>query len=163
MADLRKHLGEAGLLDVTTLLQSGNVAFRDRGRAPADLELFLEETVRSRLLLETAFFVRTAEEWSGVIARNPFRNEAERDPAHLVVVLLKKRPNAAAVASLEAAIRGREAVRVQGREAYVVYPDGIGTSRLTNAVIERKLGGLATARNWNTVLKLGGLAPPRLA
>jgi uncharacterized protein (DUF1697 family) len=35
-----------------------------------------------------------------------------------------------------------------------VYPDGIGTSKLTNAIIERKLGMNGTARNWNTVLKL---------
>ena len=35
-----------------------------------------------------------------------------------------------------------------------MYPDGQGNSKLTNAVIERKLGTSGTARNWNTVLKL---------
>jgi uncharacterized protein (DUF1697 family) len=40
---------------------------------------------------------------------------------------------------------------------YTVYPDGIGRSRLTNKMIEKKLGTRATGRNWNTVLKLGAL------
>jgi uncharacterized protein (DUF1697 family) len=62
------------------------------------------------------------------------------------------------VKELRAAITGPEVVHVQGREAYVVYPEDIGHSRLTNALIERKLGTRATARNWNTVLKLHGLA-----
>ena len=41
--------------------------------------------------------------------------------------------------------------------AYIVYPNGIGRSRLTNTLIERTLGTRGTGRNWNTVLKLGGL------
>jgi uncharacterized protein (DUF1697 family) len=39
-----------------------------------------------------------------------------------------------------------------------VYPDGIGTSKLTIGVIEKHLGTRATGRNWNTVLKMAALA-----
>ena len=45
-------------------------------------------------------------------------------------------------------------MRANGRELYIVYPDGIGRSKLTNQLIERMLGTRGTARNWNTVLKL---------
>jgi uncharacterized protein (DUF1697 family) len=48
-------------------------------------------------------------------------------------------------------------VRVEGRHAYIVYPNGIGRSRLTNALIEKKLRTRGTGRNWNTVLKLNEL------
>jgi uncharacterized protein (DUF1697 family) len=41
---------------------------------------------------------------------------------------------------------------------YVVYPDGIGPSKLTGGVIDRALATRGTARNWNTVLKLAALA-----
>jgi uncharacterized protein (DUF1697 family) len=41
-----------------------------------------------------------------------------------------------------------------------VYPDGIGRSNLTGALIEKKLGTRGTARNWNTVLKLRNLVGP---
>ena len=51
----------------------------------------------------------------------------------------------------------RERVRAGSRHAYFVYPDGVGRSRLTNLLIESKLGTRGTARNWNTVLKLRGM------
>ena len=68
--------------------------------------------------------------------------------------------SAANVAALQKAIVGREVVRAKGRCAYIVYPDGIGRSKLTGALIEKKLGTRGTARNWNTVLKLRNLVAP---
>ena len=50
--------------------------------------------------------------------------------------------------------KGRETFRADGRQLYIVYPDGAGTSKFSHAVIEKKLGMRGTARNWNTVLKL---------
>ncbi|HSF14213.1 MAG TPA: DUF1697 domain-containing protein [Vicinamibacteria bacterium] len=158
MAELRALFGELGFDDVQSLLQSGNVVFRtDRADAPA-LERLLEKATKKHLGIETVFFVRTAAEWKTIVARNPFPEEAKKDPSHLLVLCLKQRPKAAAVKSLEAAIIGSEVLRVSGRQAYIVYPDGVGRSRLTNALIERKLGGSGTARNWSTVLKLAALA-----
>jgi uncharacterized protein (DUF1697 family) len=67
-------------------------------------------------------------------------------------------PKANDVKAVQAAIVGPEIVRADGRHLYIVYPVGIGKSRLTNVVIEKKLGIRGTARNWNTVLKLAALA-----
>jgi uncharacterized protein (DUF1697 family) len=53
-----------------------------------------------------------------------------------------------------------EAKQDPGRLAYIVYPDGVGRSRFTHTLIERTLGVRGTARNWNTVRKLGDLAAP---
>jgi uncharacterized protein (DUF1697 family) len=58
------------------------------------------------------------------------------------------------VEALRAAVAGREIISQAGRELYIAYPDGIGESRLTNALIERRLGLRGTARNWNTILKI---------
>lgn len=157
MAELRDLVGDLGLSDARTLLQSGNLVFRSRGRKPAALEKLLESETEQRLGVRTEFFVRTAEQWREIVAGNPFEEEARRDPSHLLVMCLKAVPRAGAVESLRAAIRGRETVRGSGREAYFVYPDGIGRSRLTSAVIEKQLGTSGTARNWNTVLKLAAL------
>jgi uncharacterized protein (DUF1697 family) len=158
MADLRQLLGDLGLQDVQSLLQSGNLVFGSKGRTSAQLEALLESEAKTRLGLDTDFFVRTASEWSTVISGNPFPEEAERDPGHLLVIFLKDEPDHKDVAALQAAITGREVVRAQGRHAYIVYPDGVGRSRLTNVLIEKKLRTRGTGRNWNTVLKLGALA-----
>ncbi len=158
MADLRSLLTGLGFADAQSLLQSGNLVFRGGRLSGARLERFLEDEARKRLALETDFFVRTAEQWETVVAANPFRAEAERDPARLLVVFLKDSPGLAQVRALQAAITGREVVRADGAHAYIVYPDGVGRSRLTHALIEKKLGTRGTGRNWNTVLKLAALA-----
>ncbi len=158
MSDLRELLTQLGFADVRSLLQSGNLVFRGDNQAPSALEPLLTSEVEKRLGIEVDFFVRTAEEWQGVIAQNPFPAEAKRDPSHLIVMFLKNAPKVEAVKSLQSGISGREVLRADDRQAYIVYPDGIGTSRLTNAVIEKALGTRGTGRNWNTVLKLAALA-----
>jgi len=128
------------------------------GERPPTLERLLEAEAEKRLALKTDFFVRTAKEWEGVVAHNPFRKEAMRDPGHLVVMFLKDAPSVTGVKALQKAITGREVVRAAGKHLYIVYPDGIGRSRLTNALIDKQLGTRGTGRNWNTVLKLAALA-----
>jgi uncharacterized protein (DUF1697 family) len=158
MSVLREFLEAAGCDQPKSLLQSGNVVFASRKRTGDDVERWLEAEAAKRLNLKAEFFVRTQKEWQDVIARNPFRDEAERDPAHLQVIALKHAPTKTAIAALRAAIVGREVVEPGSRHLYAIYPDGMGTSRLTAAVIDSKLGTRCTARNWNTVLKLGAMA-----
>lgn len=158
MSDLRDHFTALGFAEVKTLLQSGNVVFRGGMREGGALERYLETETEKRLGLKTDFFVRTAKEWEALVARNPFPDEAKKDPSHLVVMFLKDAADKKAVAELQAAITGPEVVRAEGRHAYITYPAGIGRSKLTNALIEKKLGTRSTGRNWNTVLKLKALA-----
>lgn len=158
MEALRGSLSRIGLDDVRTLLQSGNVVFRSAERDGRKLEGQLEARLTRDLGLATDLFLRTAEEWQAVRLRNPFPREAEEAPNHLVVTVLKEAPSKDRWAALDAAIRGRERVRGDGRQAYIVYPDGIGRSRLTAALIEKSLGTRGTSRNWNTVTKLTTIA-----
>lgn len=158
MPDLCKLLTRLGFSNVKSLLQSGNVVFGCAGAANAALEATLEAAVAKDLEVKTEFFVRSARDWDAIVAANPYPEAARDDPSHLVVMTFKSAPAAKNVAALQAAIAGRETVRTIGKQAYFVYPDGIGTSKLTNAIIERKLGMSGTARNWNTVLKLAAAA-----
>ncbi len=158
MADLRAMLTDLGFTDVRSLLQSGNLVFHTRAQASAGLERVLEQETKRRLGLETEFHLRTAPEWQTIVARNPFPDAARRDPGHLLVMCFKDAPAAKDVKALQAAIKGREVVRAVGRQAYIIYPDGVGRSRLTTALIDKTLGLRGTGRNWNTVVKLGVLA-----
>lgn len=153
MADLRILFADLGFAGAQTILQSGNVLFDGGRRQPAALEKLLERETGARLGVATDYLVRTAAEWQAIVAGNPFADEAQRDPGHLVVVCLKSAPPVKKVAALQAAIHGRETIRAVGRNLYIVYPDGIGRSKLTTALIESKLGTRGTGRNWNTVLK----------
>ena len=158
MSDLREMLAGLGFDGARSLLQSGNLVFRCDAQTGASLESLLEAETEKRLGLHADFVIRSAKELRMVVARNPFRKEAQRDPGHLVVMFLKQAANAKDVKAVQAAIAGPEIIRADGRHLYIVYPAGIGKSRLTNALIEKKLGIRGTARNWSTVLKIAALA-----
>ena len=157
MADLRDLLGALGFAGAKSLLQSGNLVFEGDRRTGAELERLLEVETARRLGVTVDYLVRSAREWATMVARNPFSEEAKRDPSHLVVMFLKTAPQASDVQALQAAVEGPERLRPEGKHLYVVYPAGIGRSKLTNTLIEKKLGTRGTGRNWNTVLKLAAL------
>ena len=157
MTDLRNFITAIGLQDARSLLQSGNLIFTSKVRTGAELERYLESEAADRLSLEVDFFVRTPEEWKAVIRQNPFRKEAERDPGHLIALFLKSAPDPEDLAALQADVKGKEIVKAKGKQAYIYFPDGQGRSKLTTAIIEKRLGR-GTGRNWNTVMKLGIIA-----
>ena len=156
MAELRAWLAELGFEEPRSLLQSGNLVFRSEATGAA-LEAVLEAEAARRLGYAADVLVRTADEWRAIVAANPHAAMARDDPGHLAVMPLKLAPGAAAVAALQAQIQGPEVVKAVGRELFITYPDGMGDSRLTLQVIERRLGVRGTARNWNTVTKLAAM------
>jgi uncharacterized protein (DUF1697 family) len=138
MADLRRICEAQGCTNVRTLLNSGNVVFE--GRKPDAKKL--EAAIGAKVIL------RTPAELDRVIARVPFATD---DPGHLLVMFLEHEPKA----PLD--WPGPEKVHLDGRHLYLYYPDGAGRSKLTNALIEKRLDVSGTARNWNTVTKLAAL------
>lgn len=154
MSALRDLASALDLGNPRTLLQSGNLIFSSTGRKPSELEALLEREADKRLHLATDFLVRSAPELAAIVAGNPFRAAARRDPAHLLVMFLKDKPPAGTVGALQTAIAGRERISADGRQLYIVYPDGIGRSKLTTSRIEKMIATRGTGRNWNTVLKL---------
>jgi uncharacterized protein (DUF1697 family) len=157
MADLKTLAEGCGLSGVKTLLQSGNLVFEVKGKTPAALEKVLEGALANELGLKTPVVVRSAAEWRAALAENPFPKEAKSDPSHLLVMPLKAKCEKAALAELVKVIPGREQVKLGGQQLYLVYPDGIGESKLTSALIEKKIGVSGTARNWNTAQKIAAL------
>lgn len=157
MADLKALAGELGFENPRTLLASGNLVFSAPGVAEA-VEARLEAALADRFGFKCPVMLRSAAEWDAVIAANPFPDAARDGPGHLVVTAFKAPVPAEAIERLRAVIAGPETVEGRGRELYFVFPDGIGKSTLTPALIDRALKVRGTGRNWNTTLKLAALA-----
>ena len=156
MEKLRALHTALGFGDVKTHLQSGNVLFTAKAAEPLEIAKRIEDALRKDGL-DVRVVVRTPAELREAIERNPFPAHAKKDPSHYVVVFLDREPAAADAAELAQTNVGPEEKKLVGRDLYVFYPD-MARSKLTNTLIERKLGVTGTARNWNTVNKLVELA-----
>ena len=157
MADLRSALESLGYEDVSTVLQSGNAVFSAPGGKASASERSIERVIESRLAMSVKVLVRTGPELSAIIKANPLP-EAVAEPAKLHVAFLSAQPEPGRFESIDASRFEREVFRQDGRALYIWYRDGAGSSKLTNAVLESRLGVTATSRNWNTVTKLAALA-----
>jgi uncharacterized protein (DUF1697 family) len=159
MAALRAMAAEdLGLLAPRTLLQSGNLVF---GAAAGDGETIagrLSGAIAARFGVETPVILRSLSDIHAVIAANPFPGAASHHPDRLLVAFLSAAPSAEGVERLRAAARDGEGLEARGSDLFLHYPAGAGASRLTQAVIDRRLGVTGTARNWNTVTALAQLA-----
>ena len=86
MKELRSLSERLGFIQAHTLLQSGNLIFRSEVRSAKNLEKMLETETEKYFGFAVEYFVRSAEEWHDIIARNPFQAYARKDPAHLAAI-----------------------------------------------------------------------------
>lgn len=159
MADFKAALADWGCEAPQTLGAAGSAVLGSAARA-GELEAELEARIKERFGLATDVFVRDHGQLAAARAGNPFGRMAEERPSGLLVLFLKGEPDPAAVEALRQRIQGPEEVAAGPASLYVAYGQGMGTSRLTGAVIERAIGLRGTGRNWNTVGKLMELTRP---
>jgi uncharacterized protein (DUF1697 family) len=156
MPQLRKLLTAAGMSDVRTYLQSGNVVVTSD--APAeDLAGACERVIAEELGLDVSVVGRTRDELAEVVARNPLADVAANPKRYLVGFLDAELPSKV-LDELSALAAGSERFVAIGRELYAWHPEGVARSKLWNKLAGKGLGTTATARNWATVTALLDMA-----
>jgi uncharacterized protein (DUF1697 family) len=154
MKELKELYEALGLKDVVTYIQSGNVVFSSDEEDAAQLTQRIEDSFAERFGFRAKAMLRSAAEFSEIIARNPFNNQPDKETKWIVVMFMAGHPGSAALEDLHKKYSGPEEFYLVGQELYIYYPNGIGRSKLTGALIEKTLKTAGTARNWNTVLQL---------
>jgi uncharacterized protein (DUF1697 family) len=154
MPALREHLAEAGFEDVRTYVQSGNLVTTSGHRTERGVARAVAEVVAERHGVDVPVIVRSPDDLARIHALNPFPAAAKRQPKLVSVVFFEKELGGADAFAEHAASLGEEVV-VDGRELYISYTArGVHASKLTPAVLRRRLGQDGTARNWRTVQAL---------
>jgi uncharacterized protein (DUF1697 family) len=118
------------------------------------LQQRIEQAFEQTFGFQSAVMLRSAAELEAMLASNPFQGQPEKAPQWIVVLFLAAAPAAGAWEALLQAHSGPEQLVLIGQEVHIYYAEGIGRSKLTGSVIEKKLKTLGTARNWNTVMQL---------
>ncbi len=154
MNALKELYESLGFQDVATYIQSGNVVFTSDEADLAQLPRQIEAGFTKKFGFHSHVFVRTCAELHDIIVNNPFQNQPTKESKWVVVMFLATRPDSSAQEDLLKAYAGPEELCFTGQELYIYYTNGIGRSKLTNTLIEKKLKTPGTGRNWNTILKL---------
>jgi uncharacterized protein (DUF1697 family) len=157
MGALRALYDSIGLRDAQTYVQSGNVVCTTKEKNLTLLARNIEDAIEKKFGFRPEVVLRTASEMRDVIARNPFAKRRGIEPGKLLITFLNKEPGRE-IGDWALTIKGEpEEVRVDGRELYIYFPDGMGRSKVWRGV-GKVLKNSGTGRNLNTVIKLSEMA-----
>ena len=143
-----------GLRYVQTFIQSGNVVFTSETGDVAQIQKDIEDGFAQSFGFPVKVMVRSAKQLNAIIENNPFHTQPLRETNRIIAMFLESYPVSTALEDIQKSYSGPEEIHIIGQEAFIYYPEGMGRSKLTNTLLEKKLKTAGTARNWNTVLKL---------
>jgi uncharacterized protein (DUF1697 family) len=152
---LREALTRTGFGNVSTYINSGNALLTTSMRRGEMLKK-VADICRSEFGFDKPIHARTRAEWSKLIEQNPFP-DAVAIPKFLHAAVLEAKPEQGRLEALREFASKGERIEVVGEVAYINTPEGFGRSKLAER-FDKGIGVGNTARNWNTVLKLGEMA-----
>lgn len=141
-----------------TFIQSGNVLFKTKEQDLVKLSRRIETAIEENCGFHADVIVRTTDQMRKAVAKNPFAERKNIDPSRLAVTFLAADPDAQAREKLLALKTDPEELRLDGREMYTYFPNGMAKPTVSWAVIEKILGMSGTARNLNSVVKMLAMA-----
>jgi uncharacterized protein (DUF1697 family) len=154
MEELRALYESLKLRDAQTYVQSGNVIFRTEEKDLLRLVKRIEAGIEKKFGFQSDVVLRTVTELRDVVARNPFAKRREIEPSRLLVTFLASDPGEEARAKVLQIKTEPEELRIDGREAYIYFPNGMARPKMSWPAIERVLKVSGTGRNWNSVTKM---------
>ncbi|MGW4299332.1 DUF1697 domain-containing protein [Streptomyces sp. NPDC004376] len=155
MADLRTLLTALGYDGVRTHLQSGQAVFSTETREEIALEVELSMAIHEHFGFSVDVIVRDHAYLSAVADACPFPAD-QLAPKQLHLTYFSEPVTADRFAEIDQAAYLPEDFRLGDRCLYLYAPDGLGRSKLAEALTRPRVtkGLIATSRNWNTVRKL---------
>lgn len=155
MARLREVLAsETDLVNVSTHIASGNIVC-DTPADTASACARVREVVAAEFGVDTPVIARTHHELVAALAALPFDGGVEK----LVhAMFLEGEPVEGAIEALRERLVPGEDVALVGRDLWISYGDnGVHSTKLTKAVLDRALGVAGTGRNLRTTRRLAEL------
>lgn len=154
MADLRAAFESEGFSRVETVVASGNVLFDHDARPTPGLEEKLAFLMQDRFDMDSAVMVRSRDELAAALADNPFAGQNDDKIVHSM--FLTAQPTQEQFDGMLRAWEGRgpERMALGDRALFIDYGPGVGSSRLTGAFLERRLGCKGTARNLRSIARI---------
>lgn len=153
MAELKQMFESLGLNKVQTYIQSGNVLFEST-EEPESLRLRIEREIEAVFGFDVPVVLRTVAELEQILNKCPFEVDSLPEKERPYIALLSQPPSTEGIEQLQAYPIQLDEYRIFNQEIYILYRQSAHKSKLTNNLLEKKLGVTATTRNWQTMSKL---------
>jgi uncharacterized protein (DUF1697 family) len=158
MDALRACYESLGFRNTQTYVQSGNAIFTVARQNSVRLGKRIEQAIEATFGFRSDVVLRTPSELRDVVARNPFASRRDIEPSRLLVTFLPADPGAEIRDAVLKLKTDPEELRMEGRELYTYFPNGMARPKLSWPAVERTLKMRGTARNWNSVIKILAMA-----
>jgi uncharacterized protein (DUF1697 family) len=155
MADLKKALEAAGLIQVQTYLQSGNVLFVSEESAETLCSL-IKKAISEAVGVAPTVILRTADELVQLVGECPYAPAELAEGESIQISVLTE---AALPSFTDILAKGKSDVDeflIRNQTIYFLFRQSVLDSNLASNI--QKLGDQVTSRNWNTMNKLAELA-----
>ena len=154
MEELRALYESLKLREAQSYVQSGNVIFRSEEKDLVALGRRIETAIEKKFGFRPPAILRTTAELREAIAKNPFAKRRDIEPRKLLVTFLDRDPGKEIREQVLKIDTAPEELRMEGREVYIYFPNGMARPKMKWAAIERVLKTQWTGRNWNSVRKM---------
>ena len=155
MVELRSILSLAGLNDVRTYIQTGNVLFNATGKSIVRLESHIQETIKNHFGFEVDIIVKTPKQLKKIIDDCPF-DEPKKLKSYFTI--LHDIPENGLIEEASKKQYPNEEYYIINDCIYAHFALGAGKAKFDMKFFERKFNTIATTRNYNTMMKLVSLS-----
>lgn len=163
MSDLRGIAEQLGHQNAKTLVSTGNLLFDAADMPIAALEGAFEHAFAAFHGKHIDIIIRTAEHWRQLVAANPFPDQSAARPDQVVVRVMRDPVSADLAERLAPYQTMGEELRVVDGDLWIAFAGQPSQSKLLGQITPQRMGGIGTARNWNTIRRLGEMLDDRRA
>lgn len=158
MVELKSTLAGMGFSDITTLLNSGNVVFSTAATEIAALEDVMAEGLEKKFGFAIPVLIRKMEDIQRLISSNPFKNVEVHKDLRLYVTFLRESPQSNLRLPWMSPDGSFQILSADDKILVSVLD--VAQAKTTDAmnVLEKNYTKDITTRNWNTLVKISGLA-----
>ncbi len=159
MKDLRQMLSELGLINVQTILASGNACFEADDSDINRLAGRIEDAINQAFGFDVDVTLRTYSDIQDIIRRDPFKDIEVDENARLYVTFFDEELTSPLKLPWQSPEQDFRILGRTGQEVFSVVHLTPGTRSVDlMAFIEKEFGHNCTTRNWKTVNKIAAFA-----
>lgn len=155
MAKLRSLFESMGFVNVSTLLNSGNVVFESsRDKNEVSLQ-HIEKQLEEAFGFHIDTIIRTSDEITDIVQKDPFQGIEVAKNTRFYVTFLTEKSHSTLQIPYESPEKDFKIIETTNSEVFSILTlsDTKGTTDVMK-ILEKEFGTHITTRNWNTIIKI---------